>query len=91
MKRIIVQFINELDFVIVYQSDRANFGIMQDKSSFYTEDFSLISAAMPQANGNSCYVRGDHEEYDTMTVKCLNKNWKKRLLATVKAYNEFFK
>jgi hypothetical protein len=46
---------------------------------------------MPQANGNSCYVRGDHEEYDTMTIKCFNKNWKKRLLATIKAYNEFFK
>lgn len=78
----------------MYQSHRNNFGSdidQYDHQTFSTKDFSLMSAAMPQANKDSCYMLGDHEDYDNIPVTCFSKPWKTRFLNAVKEYNEYFK
>lgn len=90
MKRIIVQFVNDMDFIITYQSNKQNFGGGRNGQYFYTENFSLVSASRPQADTARCYVQGEYEEGDYKIVRCLNKIWKKKFLDAVNKYNEYF-
>lgn len=84
MKQIFIQFLNELDFKIVYQTEiEHDFGPNEKDNEFF-----LISSGYPEVFNEGLYVLGNEIRYDNTILRIKSKNWKNKLLKAIKKYNK---
>lgn len=97
MKRIIVQFITDDMFKIVYQTDIYNNFVgcepgdeYNEKDKFFCNGFWLASRSVPEVCSNGLFVIGRKAECKNPSLRSPNNTWKMRLLETVNTYNRKF-
>jgi len=84
MKQIFIQFLNELDFKIVYQTEIENdFGPNEKNKEFF-----LISSGYPEVYDDGLYVLGNDNGWENAILRIKSQNWKNKLLKAVKEYNK---
>jgi hypothetical protein len=90
MKRIIVQFIDELNFVIVHQTDKG----YEFDSGFYDSrginEFWMYSKNRPEVCQSGLYVRGNSDKRDIDKLHAPNRDWKTKLIKAIEKYNKHF-
>ena len=84
MKQIFIQFLNELDFKIVYQTEIENdFGPNERDNRFF-----LISNGYPEVYDDGLYVLGNDIGWENTILRIKSQNWKNKLLKAIKEYNK---
>lgn len=84
MKQIFIQFLNELDFKIVYQTEIENdFGPHERDNEFF-----LVSCGYPEVYDDGLYVLGDDNGWENTILRIKSQNWKNKLLKAIKEYNK---
>lgn len=96
-KKIFVQFITDLSFKIVHQTDTYNDFIgceigdeYEDKDKFFNGGFFLSSRAMPEVCTNGLFVRGRSSNRDDAILVAPDFKWKRKMLEAIRAYNREF-
>lgn len=88
MKRIFIQFIDNVNFRIVYQTNIENdFG----PEDFKVNGFFLRSSGYPEVFEDGLFVLGKEKRWYNHVLTSRNKIWKKKLIEAVKKYNEIYR
>jgi hypothetical protein len=87
MKVVIVQYLSELEFMIVYQSHVE--GDFNNGKAFNEKDFWIQSHAFPEMYKDGMYLLGDEKGWENKVWKSQGCAWKKKFLETIKSYNEY--
>lgn len=94
MKHIIVQFITDGKFVIVFQTHKGTGflnineeDLFDDDSFFVNNGFSLASRSCPELFRRGLYVQGSSETRNNDILNIYSHTWKEEMLEAIKAYN----
>jgi hypothetical protein len=94
MKHIIVQFITDRKFVIVFQTHKGTGflnineeDLFDDDSFFVNNGFSLASRSCPEPFRRGLYVQGSKETRNNDILNIYSPKWKEEMLEAIKAYN----